>query len=127
MLKSHENSVAARSFLMGVILAVIIGLSTTLFSVNTLKTISGPIYLILFVLGIIIGSMITGGKDSHSFMLTGAILVILSKFGMESVRESLIGIGVVDIVTSMFSALLVLFIPATIIVAIKSVFAMSSV
>lgn len=127
MLKSRENSVAAWSFLIGIILAILIGLSTTLFTVNTLKSISAPIYFVLLILGIVVGSMITGGKDSQAFMLTGAILVIISKFGMESVRESLIGIGVVDIVTSMFSALLVLFIPATIVVAIKSVFSMSSI
>jgi len=126
MLRSHENSVAAWSFLIGVVLAIIIGLSTAMFTVDTLKSISGPIYVILFILGIVIGSMITGGRDSQTFMLTGAILVILSKFGMESVRESLIGIGIVDIVTSMFSALLVLFIPATIIVALKTVFSMST-
>jgi hypothetical protein len=123
MLRSHENSVAAWAFLVGVVLAIIIGLSTTF--IGPLKTYGAPIYVILIILGIVVGSMITGGKDSQTFLLIGAILVIISKFGMESVRESLIGIGLVDVVSSAFSALLVLFIPATIIVAIKTVFAMA--
>ncbi len=123
MLRSRENSVAAWAFLIGIILAVIIGLSTPF--IGVLKLYSGPIYIILLILGVIVGSMITSGKDSQTFLLIGAILIIISKFGMESVRESLIGIGLVNVVSSAFSALLVLFIPATIIVAIKTVFAMA--
>ena len=127
MLTSHENSVAAWSFLIGVILAIIIGLSTTFISFESMHAYSVPIYMILLVLGIVVGSMITAGKDSQTFLFIGAILVIISKFGMESVRESLIGVGLVDVVTSAFSALLVLFIPATIMVALKMVFSMARV
>jgi hypothetical protein len=123
MLRSHENSVAAWAFLIGIILAIAIGLSTPY--ISALKLYSSPIYIILIILGIVVGSMITAGKDSQTFLMIGAILVIISKFGMESVRESLIGIGLVDVVSSTFSALLVLFIPATIIVAIKAVFALA--
>jgi hypothetical protein len=43
------------------------------------------------------------------------------------VRGSLIGIGIGDLVTSIFSALLVLFVPATIVVAIKNVFSISKI
>ncbi|MBA7675378.1 hypothetical protein ES703_83611 [subsurface metagenome] len=46
---------------------------------------------------------------------------------MESVTGSLIGIGIGDIVSSTFAALLVLFVPATIVVAIKTVFGLSKI
>ena len=60
-------------------------------------------------------------------LLTAAVLVIVSRFGMESVTGSLIGIGIGDAVASTFSALLTLFVPATIIVAIKTVFSITRV
>ena len=126
-IKSRENSIGAWTFLIGVILAVIIGLSTTLFSIPFLIQYSAQIYAILVILGLIIGFMNTTGKDSQTFLWAGAILVIVSKFGMESVTGSLIGIGIGDAVSSVFAALLALFVPATIIVALKTVFSISKI
>ena len=129
VLRSKENSAGAWVFLIGVILAVIIGISTTFFiPIEKIAQYSSPIYAILVLLGIFVGSKVDmSGKDSQTFMISGAILVIVSKFGMESVTGSLIGIGIGDVVTSTFSALLALFVPATIIVAIKNVFSVSKI
>ena len=127
MLKSHENSVGAWSFLLGVVLALIIGLFTTLLPIPALIDYSAHIYGILVVLGILVGYMISIGKDSQTFLIAGTVIVIASKFGMESVSGSLIGIGLGDTVTSTFSALLALFVPATIIVALKTLFSVSKV
>ena len=123
---AKENFVGAWAFLIGVIIAIVIGISTTLFSIPILVKYSSAIYAILVILGIVVGfSINTSRKDSQTFLLSGAVLVIVSKFGMESVVGSLIGIGIGDIVTSIFAALLVLFVPATIIVALKTVFGIS--
>jgi hypothetical protein len=129
VLKSKENSAGAWAFLIGVILAVVIGVLATFFiPLSKIGQYSSPIYAILVILGIFVGFKINvSGKDSQTFLISGAILVIVSKFGMESVTGSLIGIGVGDIVSSTFSALLALFVPATIIVAIKSVFSVSKI
>lgn len=127
MLKSHENSVGAWSFLIGVILALIIGLFTTLLPIPALIDYSAHIYGVLVVLGLLVGYMISVGKDSQTFLIAGTVIVIASKFGMESVSGSLIGIGLGDTVTSTFSALLALFVPATIIVALKTLFSVSKV
>ena len=128
VLKSRENEIGAWSFLIGVVLAIVIGLATALLSIPSLTKLGPPIYGVLVLLGLIIGFFsIPGGKESQSFMIAGTVLVIVSKFGMESVTGSLIGIGVGDIVTSVFSALLVLFVPATIIVALKTVFSVARV
>lgn len=126
-IKSRENSVGAWAFLIGVILAIIIGLGTSLIPIPELTRFSAQIYGILVILGIIVGFLNVTGKDSQTFMIAGAVLVIVSKFGMESVTGSLIGIGVGDAVTSTFSALLALFVPATIIVALKVVFSIAKV
>ena len=127
VLKSHENSVGAWSFLIGVILALIIGLFTTLLPIPALIDYSAHIYGILVFLGLIVGYMISSGKDSQTFLIAGTVIVIASKFGSESVSGSLIGIGLGDTVKSTFSALLALFVPATIIVALKNLFSISKV
>ena len=129
VIKSKENSSGAWAFLIGVILAVVIGISTTFFiPLTKIGQYSSPIYAILVILGIFVGFKVNvSGKDSQTFLISGAILVIVSKFGGESVTGSLIGIGIGDIVSSTFSALLALFVPATIIVAIKSVFSVSKI
>lgn len=127
MLRSHENSLGAWSFLIGVVLALIIGLFTTLLPIPALIEHSAQIYGVLVVLGILVGFMISRGKDSQTFLTTGAILVIVSYFGMESVSGTLIGIGLSDTVRSIFSALLALFVPATIIVALKTVFSIAKI
>ena len=127
VLKSHENSMGAWSFLIGVILALIIGLFTTLLPIPALIDYSAHIYGILVALGLIVGYMISSGKDSQAFLIAGTAIVIASKFGSESVSGSLIGIGLGDTVKSTFSALLALFVPATIIVALKTLFSISKV
>ncbi len=126
-IKSKENSIGAWAFLIGVILALLIGISTTLIPIPALTAYSAQIYGILLLLGLFVGFMNVTGKDSQTFMIAGAILVIVSKFGMESVTGSFVGIGVGATVSSVFAALLVLFVPATIIVALKTVFSIAKV
>ncbi|MCA9488071.1 MAG: hypothetical protein KC516_03875 [Nanoarchaeota archaeon] len=129
VLKAKENSWGAWAFLAGVILAVIIGATTSSFiPLSKISQYSPQIYAILVLLGLFVGfSINVSSKDTQSFLIIGAIIVITSRFGMESVQGSLIGIGVGDLVSSTFAALLALFVPATIIVAIKSLFSMARV
>lgn len=129
VIKDKENSIGAWAFLIGVILAVIIGIGTKLIPIPALVAMSAKIYGVLVLLGIVVGLYmpVTDNKNSQAFLLSGAILVIVSKFGMDSVTGSLIGIGLVDTVSSTFGALLALFVPATIIVAVKTVFAISKI
>ena len=129
VIKSQENSLGAKAFLIGVILAVFIGISTSsLLPLSKVTQYSPQIYAVLVLLGLFVGySINVSGKDAQTFLFTGAILVVISKFGMESVKGSLIGIGLVDIVSSTFGALLTLFVPATIIVALKTVFSIAKV
>ena len=126
-IKSYENSFGAWAFLIGVVLAVLVGLSTTLLPIPILTAYSAQIYAILAILGIIVGFTNVSGKDSQTFMLSGAVLVIVSGFGMSSVSGSLIGFPIAEAVTTIFSALLALFVPATIIVALKTVFSIARI
>jgi len=127
VIKARENSVGAWAFLIGVILAIIIGLVTTIFSIPTIVAYNPQIYGILVILGLIIGSVGVSGKDSQTFLWTGVILVIISKFGIDGVRGSFIGVGIGDAVSSVFGALLALFVPATVVVALKTLFSIAKV
>jgi hypothetical protein len=128
MIKSRENSIGAWAFLIAVIFAIIIGLIISLIPIPSVTKYSSFVYLILVILGLVVGASINvAGRDSQTFLITGAIIVIVSRFGMESAISSLIGIGIGDIVSTAFGALLALFIPATIIVALKTVFGLAQV
>lgn len=126
---ARENYIGAVAFLIGVILSVIVGISTSSFlSISFLVSYSSQIYAILVLLGLFIGFFINvSGKNSKVFLNTGVILVIVSSFGMDNIKGSLIGIGVGEIISSIFTTLLILFVPATIIVALKTLFSMSKI
>ena len=102
--------------------------SILLVDVFPIRTYSPAIYAILVILVLIVGFSINAdGRDANTFLIAGAILVLVSRFGMESVTGSLIGIGIGELVSSTFAALLALFVPATIIVALKTVFSMAKI
>ncbi|MEK6840807.1 MAG: hypothetical protein AABX79_02535 [Nanoarchaeota archaeon] len=127
VITARENSLGAWTFLIGVILAVAIGLSTTLLPFPSLSQYNAQIYAILVILGLIVGYFNIRASESHTFLWAGAVLVIVSRFGMDSVTGSLLGIGIGPTVTSVFGALLALFVPATIVVALKTVFSIAKV
>ena len=128
VLKSQDNYVGAWAFLIGVVLAVLIGLSASLVSIPIIRAYSAHVYTLLVVLGLVIGfSIKITGRDSQTFLLAGTILVIVSRFGMESVTGSLIGFGIGDTVSTTFATLLTLFAPATIVVALKTVFSLERI
>lgn len=127
VIKATENIFGAWAFLIGVILAIVIGLSASLVSIPFLTKYSMQLYGILVLLGIVVGFMNVQGRDSQNFLIAGTILIIVSRFGMDSVQGSLIGIGVGDMVSAIFGALLALFVPATIIVALKTMFGIANV
>jgi len=133
-LKSRENALGAWAFLLGVILAIVIGLITSTWLRKAFPELSNidnaiypAIYGTLVILGLIVGYMNVGGKDSQTFMIAGAVLVVVSNFGMQGVSSSIIGAGVGEIVRSVFGSLIALFAPATIIVALKTVFSIANV
>ncbi len=129
VLKAQENSIGAWVFLFGVILAIIMGVVATFFiPLTRINQFSSPIYAILVIVGVFVGIKVNvSAKDTQTFLISSAVLVIVSRFGMESVVGSLIGIGIGDLVSSVFGALLVMFVPVTIIVALKSVFSITKV
>jgi len=128
VIRSKENSAGAWAFFIGVVIAIIIGISSILIPLSIIKRYSNFIYLTLVILGLVVGASINAkGKDSQAFLITSTIIVIVSKFGMDSVTSSLIGIDAGFTASTIFASLLALFVPATIIVALKGVFGLARV
>lgn len=128
-IKAKENYWGAWMFFVGVILAVIIGVGTSsFFEIFGISGYSKQIYGILVLLGLVVGFTINvSRKDAQTFLHTGTIIVIISSFGKASAQGSLIGVGIDSIVATTFGALLVLFAPATIIVALKTLFSVTRI
>jgi hypothetical protein len=122
MVKSRENLVGAYAFLVGVIFAIIMGLSQKIFSI----TYSNAPYAFLVILGILIGFLNVGDRDSMTFLIASLSLVIVSGFG-QSALIYVSNIPFLSSLTAILAALLVMFVPATIIVALKVVFNLAKV
>ncbi len=111
MAKAKGNLLGAWAFLAGVIIAIIVsflGVSVT----------SGIWAIILVVIGLIVGLLNVGGKEMTTFLLAAVSLVIVSSFGAASLAS-------VAYIGEILSALMVLFVPATIVVALRALFAVS--
>jgi len=131
VIRSRENSIGAWAFLIGVVLAIVIALIKS-FSIQAFVQFNQLFYVILVIMGVIIGSVNIRSKDINTFLLAGTVLVIVSKFGLEGFVDrlggSLLGITQLGLLLQeVFGALLVLFVPATIIVALKSVFSITKI
>ena len=118
-IRSRESVLGARVFLLGIIIALAVGLFT--------GTRTSPwILAILAFLGIIVGFFVAE-KDSITFLLASVSLVVVSFAGIQGLvlDAAIRGVNLGYIITSILGALLVLFVPATIVVAIKTVFAIA--
>jgi hypothetical protein len=111
--KTGGNLLGAWAFIIGVILAIIFGLFT----------VSGFwLAWVLVVVGLIVGFLNVADAEVQPFLIAGAILVIVSYFGGAVFTVAKLGwAGLSNILGN----LLMVFVPATIIVALKSVFSMS--
>jgi|TARA_Y100000310_G_scaffold345210_1_gene462734 hypothetical protein len=124
MVKSRENLAAAYAFFTGIVLAVALGIlnrySETL-SANSI------FYVLLVLLGLAVGFLHTTDKNTITFLLASVSLVIVGGQG----NNTLIFISnlspILSILKDILSNLLVLFIPATIVVALKTVFSLSNI
>ena len=98
----------AWAFLAGVILAVIFGFLPGY----------AWVAIALFVIGIVIGLLNVTDTEVNQFLLAAVALVIVANFAGES-------LGALPYVDQIFANLIALFVPAAVIVALKSVFSVA--
>jgi hypothetical protein len=109
MVKKGGNQLGSWAFLVGLIIAVVVGLFGQL----------GSAWLIaLVVIGLLVGLLNIADRETTPFLMSGVVLIIASAFGGDALSR-------VPYAGAIFDALLVLFVPATIVVAIKNVFALA--
>ena len=126
VIKSHENSVSAWAFLIGIILAVIAGVFS--------KGSTDPIILVaIVIIGMVVGYFVAE-KEVQTFLFASAAAVVASFAGIQGLATNVAltgitvsGIAIGKIMISVLATLLFLFVPATIIVAIKTVFSIAKV
>lgn len=109
------KSFGAWAFLIGVILAVIVGAASQ-------GNLNATWVSILVLLGLIVGFLNVTDKEVTPFMMAGTVLVIVTSLG-GNVLEGIAGVG--GLLSGAFSGVNLLFVPATIIVALKSVFTLA--
>ncbi len=122
-IRSRENLIGAWAFLIGIILAVIIGIFATLIGQ---KSISPGLLAILAILGLVVGYFVSE-KDVQTFLIASVSLVVVSFAGIQGLVLSA-ALGQFDLnefITTILGTLLLLFIPATIVVALKTVFSLA--
>jgi|SRR3989344_4267107 len=118
-IKSRENLIGAWAFLAGIILAIIVGFFA--------GSRTNPLILgILALLGVVLGFFVSQ-KNVQTFLLASVSLVIVSFAGIQGLvlSAAVMGINIGDLVASILGTLLVMFVPATIIVALKTVFSLA--
>lgn len=107
--KQSGNLIGGWAFLIGLVLAVIFGLGL----------LTSPVWLtVLVIIGLIIGLLNIAAKEVNPFLMSGAVLIIAASLGKDA-------LGVIPIVDGILDALLAIFVPATVIVAIKNVFSLA--
>ena len=114
--KTLGNLVGSYAFLIGVILAVVAGL---FYNTAFISTHNDAIITTLLVVGLIVGLLNISSKESSKFLMSGTVLVIASFFGL-----GLVG-SIVPMAGQMLAYMIAIFVPATIIVAIKNVFTLA--
>lgn len=122
MVRSKENLLGAYAFLVGVVLAVVIGLWR-----EPLQSAGGWIYTTLLVIGLIVGYMNVGDKNASTFLMASLSLVIVGALGADPLKYIALNNYAVQALSNILTSLLVLFVPATIIVALKTVFSMAKI
>ena len=111
MAKKKGNLIGSWAFLVGVVVALILGVGLFQGATTTLT-------YVLVIAGLIVGLLNIADEETTPFLMAGAVLIIASAFGQSSVAA-------LPYVSGIFEALLLLFVPATIIVAIRHVFTLA--
>jgi len=122
MVRSKENLWGAYAFLVGIVLAVTLGLFN-----DNLESAGGLFYTALVLIGLIVGAANHSDKNSQTFLLASLSIVLVGALGMDSLKYIPANNYVVVLLRNVLGSLSLLFVPATIVVALKTVFSMAKI
>lgn len=110
--KEITKLIGSWAFLLGVIIAIGFGIMLEMELLNGQTQVFG---VVLVCIGLIVGLLNVTHKESNRFIVSGVSLVLVSTLGMNLMAT-------VPYIGSVLVALLMIFVPATIVVAIRNVF-----
>lgn len=113
--RSLGHLIGSLAFLVGVFLAIVAGI---LSEYGRADLGNSAMTITLVCIGLIVGLFNVTHKESNTFMISGAVLIIASIFGMGT-------LSTVPTIAPILTALLQIFVPATILVAIRNVFSIA--
>jgi len=110
----NTNKIGSWSFLVGLVLAVLLGLG---YHGNYAEVMVWAVFLI----GVVVGILNITVTEVSKFLNSGTVLVLVSYLAIE------VGVfhGVAPQIVGVLSSILTLFVPATIIVALRAVFSLA--
>ena len=117
-----EKKIGEYSFIIGVVLAIILGLATGSSAVRTALA-GTEVWLtsILVVLGLIVGFLNVTGKDTKEFLTIATILVIVSFAGGST--QELAGVTLIGpYLAGVFSQIMAFVVPAVVVVGLKEIY-----
>jgi len=116
-----DKKIGNYSFVIGVVLALVLGLIPT----SVLGASYAYLASLLVVLGLIVGFLNVTGKETKEFLLVAAVLIIAAGVGggAGAILKSVTYIG--DYLSGVFGQLLAFVVPATVIVALKDILALT--
>ncbi|MBT7903634.1 hypothetical protein HN587_07260 [Candidatus Woesearchaeota archaeon] len=106
------EKIGSWAFIIGVIIAIVAGF----FSIGAVMT------SILIVLGLIVGFLNVTSNETNNFLFAALVLVVVSGFG-GGMLGNVQTVG--PYLQRIFAALLTFVVPATVIVALKSIYALA--
>jgi len=114
-----EKKIGQYSFIVGVIIAVLLGLA-----IPTLADATPLLVSLLILLGLIVGFLNVANKQTNEFLIVGVVLVLLSYAG--GAGTTLGGVMYIgSYLQGVFQGLLAFIIPAVVIVALKNIWALA--
>ena len=121
MAKHTTAMIGAWAYIIGMIIAVALGVFSTLPGMTWLLT-------ILIVMGLIVGFLNVNEKETNAYLLAAVSLVVVTSFGGGVIGTigdgtSLVWLG--NALQGVLNAMTVFIVPATIVVALKAIYALA--
>ena len=116
-----EKQIGNYSFIIGVIVAVVLGLAA-----QKLGAAEVWLWSLLVVLGLIVGFLNVSGKETKEFLWVSVVLVVVAYAGSAQVNSWETQVKIIGpYLKSVFDSILALVVPATIVVALKDVWTLA--
>lgn len=114
-----DKRVGNYSFIIGVIIAIVLG-------IVSLGTATPWLASLLVVLGLIVGFLNVAGKETKEFLIVAAVLIVAT--GLGGAGATLAGVAIIGTyLQGIFTQVLAFVVPATVVVALKDIWKLGQV